>query len=434
MREVKKCEVVGYSERGMVNELVHMIRSSDDQIDLTRGLLEKCFQWESESTRKKVEAISHEMKSVTFIVEPGFAQFGDPDLIIVPRDESGENSAVFFVEAKVISYRHSAELTHDAMDMTQSGYNSTIIGQLSLRYRLAKALAHRFCGESDSSVILQETEEVAKSYASMERLSDGCVRRRRLAKRENLMHLLPLVRLDSNSEEDFMNRCFFVALTSDEEIPFKEKCALRENRHVIGYEQGSNARVPRYYKESGKMPVYSETAIENTGWVGWQSIREEFRKRGAMTTGFETTWKLAFPEQRERTQANNCTSSHTTIRTQSWDDVNLPQEIMRAHWEDAYLSNQTSKADDSLRYIKGKGSDSGLLGNQTFFKLLNLKDECILGLREDLDITLDASFNRPICINGVPFQGRSMPSGEEVAAVEQAISMYIDALRERYQS
>lgn len=268
----------------------------------------------------------------------------------------------------------------------------------------------------------------------MERLSDGCVRRRRLAKRENLMHLLPFVQLDFKTEEEYMKRCFFVALTSDEENPFNEKCALREDGLVVGYEQGSNARVPRYYQESGNAPVHSETAIENTGWVGWQRIREEYGKRGVMTTGFETTWKLAFPEPRERTQANNCTSSHAAIRTQAWDEVNLPQEIIRAHWEGAYLSNQASKADESLRYIKGKGSDSGLLGNQTFFKLLNLKDECTLGLREDLDITVDASFNRPVCINGVPFQMRSMPTGEEVVAVEQAISMYIDALRERYQS
>jgi hypothetical protein len=431
MSKVSRCNVVEYSERGMVNELVYLIRSNGDPVGLTRQLLNNCFKWQNDEVEKQVARIAEKMTDVTFIVEPSFAQFGDPDLIIIPK-VGDSKLALFFVEAKVISYEHSAKLVKDPMDMKQKGFNSTIIGQLSLRYRLAKALADRWINNVGGKKSLKESGKVAVAYSRMREVHIGNPRTRSLAKPENLEFLLPLVQLKMESAKAIMERSFYIALTLDDKNPFETKYPLFKNGRALGYDNSDlDSCVPHYYREEGTDPIYCQVAIDRTGWTGWELIRSKFSAIWDMTPSIKDTWKLAFPADREQKQDSHCTSDHIPIRTIAWDESDNDQDALRVSWEGIYLSNRSSDTDDMISYVKGKGSDSGKYSSQTIFKLLNLKDESVIALREDLGIILTSTFNRPICINGVPFRMRPLPAGDEVIEVEEAVSKYIEELRER---
>src|SRR5207302_5688722 len=85
-----------------------------------------------------------EFSNAYLIVEVGLADFGDPDLLIVCRTGSGVSHLVF-LEAKAQSYTDSMQQTsrlHTAKwGMEQDGFNSSINGQLTLKYRFANALS-----------------------------------------------------------------------------------------------------------------------------------------------------------------------------------------------------------------------------------------------------------------------------------------------------
>ncbi|MCP4549769.1 MAG: hypothetical protein GY835_25215 [bacterium] len=423
-----KLKVVGYRERGIVNELVYLIRSDGDPVGLTMQLLEKCFTWQNDEIKEQVSRIAEKMTDVTFIVEPSFAQFGDPDLIIVPR--IGEKIlALFFVEAKVNEYGHSAKLAKDPLNMKQRGFNSTIIGQLSLRYRLAKALSD---WKEEASLV--ESNGIAQAYANnMKDVQTGSHLARSLDKPENLKYLLPLVQMESLSAAEFMERCFFLALTSDSSDPFEKKYPLMAEGKPLGYDDLSlDRKVPHYYQEEGSNTIYSQVAIDRTGWVGWDDINKNFSDILRTVPKSPNTWDLTFSDGRiKQKYSSNCTGDHRSISTHAWPEGKEDQDTMRNQWETIWLSNRSEDHVDGLAYSRLKGSDSGVFKGQTFFKLLNLKEEKTIALREDFGIELHPAFNRHICINGIPFLMAALPEGPELDEVKASISRYIEELRDK---
>ena len=439
MKVVRKCEVVGYSERGMVNELVHFIRTNENPVEMTRHLLSDCLEFvgdfvgdpvkskrlEPAPIRSEVAKILTKMDDVTFIVESSFAQFGDPDLVVVPKSK-GKNLALFFIEAKVIDYEHSAKLCKDPLDMTQKGFNSTIIGQLSLRYRLSKALAHRDRDEWDEDKGLVENNGIAKAYAKME----GALRRRKLSKLANLKHLLPEFRLAETDLKVWEKRCFFIALTSDLEIPFAGDYALLRGQNPLGYEDSEDKKmVPHYYSAMGSP---CKDAIERTGWMGWSRIEERFHGALERQCGFQKTWNLALPiDSQIKAMSSRCTEQHAAIQTRRWSSEDAHVEALREHWKQVFLSYRQDDSDSMISYAKYEGSDSGKYGPQTVFKLLNLSDGYALALREDFGIPIDPSIDEPVCIMRVPFRMKRFVPGEDDTELRGALSRYLEELRER---
>jgi hypothetical protein len=143
-----------YGERGIVNGLVLDIK--DDLSRLKAAL--NAINWCKRASRGWIEQI----KNATYFVEPGFAQFGQPDLLIICEVENGPKHFLI-IEAKAVPYKASAMSCKAGM--TARGFNSSVNGQLSLNYRLALALE-----ESDRESILQESEELFQAY--QKKLSD----------------------------------------------------------------------------------------------------------------------------------------------------------------------------------------------------------------------------------------------------------------------
>ena len=275
----------------MVNELVHLVRSDENPVGIVKKLISRCVVWAGDNVlgtaqgskteagpiAAEVEDILGQMDEVALVVESGCAHFGDPDLIIVPKLH-GKRLALFFIEAKVVSYAHSANLCKDPLDMSQKGFNSTIIGQLTLRYRLSKALANRSRQAWRNHEPLKESQQYFNLYSDMEK---GKRRHARsLAKQANLEYLLKELDLQSSSMNVWAKRCYFVALTSDEEFPFSGDYALYQQGVAVGYDKPNPDHkapmVPHYYEPGASERTYSSSAIKRTGWIGWDSIRCQF--------------------------------------------------------------------------------------------------------------------------------------------------------------
>lgn len=181
-----------YGERGILNALVTDLAQADDIVRV-RNLLH-CIEWPLPE-----QNWIPEISSADFLVELGLSDFGNPDLIIVCRVE--QTTKVVFVEAKTIPY--SASAGDNRQGIAAPGYNSTINGQLSLKFRFAHALAAR-----DGVGTIQEPDGLHQVYC--ERLQDPIRRPRQVSKEwvTNIFRDLVQPRLDPVN-------CFFVAVTPD---------------------------------------------------------------------------------------------------------------------------------------------------------------------------------------------------------------------------
>jgi len=131
--------VLWYGERGIINALVAHISASGDFVGSVRNLLTATC-WGNGKRPSWIEDFS----DAHLIVEVGLADFGDPDLLIICRTGSGIIHLVF-LEAKAQSYTDSMQQTSPLSaarwGMEQDGFNSSINGQLTLKYRFANALS-----------------------------------------------------------------------------------------------------------------------------------------------------------------------------------------------------------------------------------------------------------------------------------------------------
>ena len=85
-------DVLGYSERGMVNALVYEMKYSEDGLERLRHVLGLCVfdpprQWSP-------------LKHAKIYIEQSFSGFGDLDLLILFQEQTDKNHALF-LEAKV---------------------------------------------------------------------------------------------------------------------------------------------------------------------------------------------------------------------------------------------------------------------------------------------------------------------------------------------
>ena len=193
--------------------------------------------------------------AIVYLVEPSFAQFGDPDIVIVLR--AREAQWLFFVEAKVVSYKHSAR--SNAVGMQKTGFNSSINGQLSLRYRLARALSTYSCGQGEL------VEPVTLHSAAKTDLSDPARRARHLTKKANLTHLVDSQLVGQGScagaLPGLLERTWFLALTEE---PADSTCPLPTSP--------TDDLAPCYF--GGEDAALADQAWRHTGWLSWRVLED----------------------------------------------------------------------------------------------------------------------------------------------------------------
>ena len=247
-------KVSWYGERGAVNAVVVGLR----QLEVP-GVIAflNAVAWADRP------AWLRDVGSVELIVEIGCGEFGDPDLIIVCTTKEGQRYATF-VEAKVIPYETSAGSNQHGIRIR--GYNSTINGQLSLKYRLAMALSNW----DGSSSELSESDAVYRAYKrpwSQKGLGDT-IRWPRHLKKPTVLSLLRNAGLAGLP----LNQFHFVAWTWDRD-PFFRSLAFHH----------SDQR-PLFLDEAGVEQWQS--TLPQLGWIGFKQIAESDQLSKCLSDGF----------------------------------------------------------------------------------------------------------------------------------------------------
>lgn len=222
-----------YGERGVVNAMVTHLQANGAGRAFVQSI-----HWANPEAPDWVKNVT----DVAFIVEPGLADFGSPDLILICTIRDENRPRCVFVEAKVVPYAASAMPNEPGM--AAEGYNSSINGQLALKFRFAKSLA----ASAPGVACLSEPAVVHLGYQVG--LSDPKGRPRRLQKRAIIEQIL----FPHNLLGLPIDRFAFVALTWDDETFFHQ----------------DDDRLPKFFDEPNH-DCY-EAMASQIGWIGYRCL------------------------------------------------------------------------------------------------------------------------------------------------------------------
>ena len=237
-----KMKVTWYGERGIVNSIVVGLQRAD--ISIAKEFL-KGIQWAEGPVQDWIERI----QSIEMLVEVGCSNFGSPDLIMVCKTEE-ERPYCVFIEAKVIGYEDSAKSIKKGMRNKQ--FNSSINGQISLKYRMAIALSQW----SDQKKNLIEPNDLFEKYKSWNGFNEDRKKPRRLNK-GGVLKLLGAAGLGALPLKQFR----FVALTWDNKAFFEK----------VNFPQSDKR--PPFLDDHGK--ECWEAIRSQVGWLGFSKLNEQ---------------------------------------------------------------------------------------------------------------------------------------------------------------
>jgi len=134
-------EIVGYSERGLINSLFYEIKYSQNNLTILNNFLSLIsFPYQNQE-------VKFQISNVKILIEQSFSDFGDADVVLL-LDNQNEKQ-VIFIEAKVKTSQKShwsilnefeAFKNGQKASKVPEGFSSNLFVQLYLKVRLAKAL------------------------------------------------------------------------------------------------------------------------------------------------------------------------------------------------------------------------------------------------------------------------------------------------------
>jgi hypothetical protein len=248
------CQIVWYGERGIINALVTELRCRG--VDATKQFL-NAIVWADGGTPQWIEDVT----SVTFVVEIGLFEFGSPDLVLVCRTDRHQNPPFFvLVEVKAAPYAVCAMPNRVGM---VDGFNSSINGQLSLKYRFSCALAAWNGG------VIEEPAALYAAYVQppdLGGLGDPAPSRRHLAK-FNVREILGNIQLQQLPIE----QCHLVAWTHDAQ-PYWDQAVVGEQdllpRFLLPLPNNNNI------DEAVAQSAWDQLT-HRVGWIGFGAITEK---------------------------------------------------------------------------------------------------------------------------------------------------------------
>lgn len=130
-------EIVGYSERGILNSLLYEIRYSQNNLQLFNEFLSLIsFPYGNE--------VRFDVNDAKILTEQSFSDFGDADSLLLI--DNGQNKQCVFVEAKVKTSQHESWSIKKEFRIFEEGIkqnkvsSSNLFVQLYYKVRLIKAL------------------------------------------------------------------------------------------------------------------------------------------------------------------------------------------------------------------------------------------------------------------------------------------------------
>jgi|TARA_B100000315_G_scaffold109990_1_gene100901 hypothetical protein len=339
-----------YGERGIVNAVVTYINKDKDpkvRVERLKDFLE-AIVWGGGNEEGPVALYG--ISDFRIVVELGLSEFGNPDLIIVCKDKV-EKSYCIFIEAKVGPYQKSMQSNKEGME--EKGFNSSINGQLSLKYRFAKALK---LWNRDPNNGLEEPKKIYDEYKEV--LKDKHRGKPRKIKKpgiiEKILEPLGLKELDDE-------RFYFVAWTWD------------DDDHIFFND-------PEVEKNNG-MPLFcdldEDERKKHLGWLGYKKLEECLYKsleKSPDSNGSEEykEYKAAREIMIDSDKPNRDNNSYTaeTIGQSNFDCFD--DEIKD-------LSDKISELFEDPKAERLHGSYSVSYGNKVVAKIIPQKESVFVG-------------------------------------------------------
>jgi len=228
-------EIMGYSERGVLNSFFYEIRYAHNGLDLINEFFTK-VSFPYTHANFKVEKI-------TILIEQSFSDFGDADAVLLINND-GKRQTVF-VEAKVKTYRKRPWLIDDEFYRFKDGIaknevsSSNLFTQLYHKMRLFNTLKRNGIGG------LQIGVEFPKCS------SKGT---RKIGSNE-------IVSKAVNKIEEFSKDAFYVALIPDS----AENAKKFFQKKLVLFE----------------LPDFNEWNVKNWGYITWEEV-ENFCKKNRL--------------------------------------------------------------------------------------------------------------------------------------------------------
>jgi hypothetical protein len=387
MKNKQLPELIWYGERGIINSvLTHMQQSKTGFGEEVKNLI-KAIQWADEKPANWAESIT----SAHAIVELGFGQFGDPDLILICNIEQGQKY-VIFIEAKAKTYRDSMMPNQDP-GMRARGFNSKINGQLSLKYRFAKAIIAANKGLTEW---VEEPMELWQRYTA-DMLKDPIPTPRRLKKGYIISKILQPLMSGITSDECFR----YVALTWD-----TENMAFFRDEEVI------DDFLPRFLHPADGRNLFQEM-LSQIGWIGYRKLEEVLGLKD------NSSYQLAFETMLSGNEPNN-----TYYARKSKQAIeNLPEDIKA-------LIKELKNLFSPYRVDPGAGSHSVKDAvDSTVAKIIPRRSKVFVGFRmDDTDEirivekinALTAGNSATVRVRGVEFMGYEVTLKDKHQDIEVA--------------
>jgi len=331
-----------YGERGIVNAVVNHLR--EDPVARTKCLL-NAIQWASEPKPTWID----EIQKAVAIVELGLGQFGDPDLILVCFTNSSDPASrihCVFLEAKIVSYIFS--MRSNEQGMKGDHFNSSINGQLALKYRFAKALEN-VSGKNGKPDVVEESVELFDQYRKI--LKDSNVAPRHLNKSVIINEVLSPLGLLNLTEK----KCHYVALTwdSDNHVFFKDPEVNKKGLPLFLNEQGNDL---------------FDSMCARVGWLGYRALEQ--------VLGLRSDWEYVAAI---RTMVKRSEPSEKNYQTTKKRLDDYSQKIVELTKKLAWLFNDAK----GCKVVEMKGSYSVIFDNRTLAKVIPITAGVFLGISEE---------------------------------------------------
>jgi hypothetical protein len=255
--------------------------------------------------------------------------------------------------------------------MREPGFNSSINGQLALKYRFAKALEAAAPGNE----VIKEPEPLLRAYA--DRVNDPRRFPRGLAKPEIVRDMLAPLGMLGLPEA----HCHYVALTWDaEDRAFMRDASVRDQDGLPCFLDGSG--VDRFTEIGGRV-----------GWLGYQVLERVLHLQGSVeySSALRTMVATSVPDSADYAVAEATVNGRST-----------PESVALA----ARLAGQFV----GYKAVEYPGSYSIKDGPQTIAKIVPRRDAVFVGVRGTvLPDAWASGTSETITVHGVPFTGIVIP-------------------------
>jgi hypothetical protein len=218
--------VIGYSERGMINSLIYEIYYKED----ARTKFEEFLSKQIKSNFNINDSFTIE----EILVEQSFSEFGAADLVLLNRWKGKENGFSIFIEAKVKAgnkkiCKRLQEFTDNVIikkeKPSEKLRSSNLFAQLYLKMRLVEELEKQNrTSQSDQEIleiIVNEPVWLTKSATNHRSLGKNAV-----------------VQNAAKKVLGYLKSCFFIAIVPDSNKDITSFCSEKELKNLTNIASG----------------------------------------------------------------------------------------------------------------------------------------------------------------------------------------------------